>query len=410
MPIKTGIGVGAAQVYTQPNELVNTYGKLLQEKQKQNQAFSNDIAKMFASYNPDSLHPKDLAASTEAYNKIRLAALNTDNLSNTEQAQFKSQVTQGFQKLAEFDNTAKQFRRTLKSISDDMVANPTRYTIEARNTVEKLGQTPYVEVEDKYKELTPFMFIRKAKPGSLENMITKVREQVFENARSQRQIKKGVAGDQEITYAVITPEQLDSGLAVKLALDDDAKADVEERFTSKYGRVPTDEEKIKFVKETYTSLYPGIAQYNESFKFTEPDKPSQKSATSEEYFNNISTNALRGDQASINALNALGKGKFRYDYVNGKLIFKTIKKTDFKLTGGTTTTDIQYGTSISVNDMNSLKNNFIQNGGSISNAGVVAPSTTTTKPKATTKPKTATKPKAGKVDLSTFDNTPKPKK
>jgi hypothetical protein len=381
MSIKTGIGVGEAQVYTQPNELVNTYGKLLQQKQKQNQQFSDDVAKMFASYNPDTLNSKDLAASTEAYNKLRLAALNTDNLSNTEQAQFKSQVIQGFQKLAEFDNKSKEFRRTLKSISDDMIANPIRYTTEAKNEVEKLGKTPYVEVEDKYKELTPFMFIRKAKPGSLENMITKVRKQLFENAKNQRQIKGSSAGGKDITYAVITPEQLYSGLATNLALDDDANADTEERFTSKYGRVPTGEERIKFVKETYTSLYPGAAQFNESFEFNEPDKPSAKSATSEDYFNNIANGVLRGDQDSIDAMNALGKDKFRYDLVNGKVIFRTIKKSDYKLTGGTGITDVQYGPSVPINDISGVRNNFIQNGGSISNAGVVAPSKTATKPK-----------------------------
>lgn len=397
MAIKTGIGVGEAQIYTQPNELVNTYGRLLQQKQKQNQLFSNDIAKMFASYDTNSLHPKDLAASTEAYNKIRLAALNTDNLSNIEQTQVKSQVIQGFQRLAEFDNTAKQFRRTLKSISDDMVANPTRYTIDARNTVEKLGQTPYVEVEDKYKELTPFMFIRKAKPGSLENMIAEVRKQVFTNAQNQKQIKGSSAGGQDVTYAFITPEQLDSGLATKLALDDDANADVEERFTSKYGRVPTGEERIKFAKEIYTSLYPGAAQFNETFKFTEPDKPSAKSVTSEDSFNNIANGVLRGDQASIDAMNALGKDKFRYDLVDGKVIFRTIKKSDYKLSGGSTTSTVQYGPSVPINDMGGVRNNFIQNGGSISNAGVVAPSKATNKPKTTTKPKAKTKPRAGIV-------------
>jgi hypothetical protein len=235
-------------------------------------------------------------------------------------------------------------------------------------------------------------------------MITEARKQIFTNAQNQRQIKGSSAGGQDVTYAFITPQQLDSGLATKLALDDDANADVEERFTSKYGRVPTGEEKIKFVKETYSSLYPGAAQYNESIKLTEPDKQSAKSATSEDYFNNIANGVLRGDQASIDAMNALGKDKFRYDLVNGKVIFRTIKKSDYKLTGGTGITDVQYGPSIPINDISGVRNNFIQNGGSISNAGVVAPS------KTTTKPKSSTKPKAGKVDLSTFDNTPKPKR
>ena len=381
MPIKTGIGVGEAQIYNQPNELVNTYGKLLQQKQKQNQQFSNDIAKMFATYNPDSLHPKDLAASTELYNKVKLAALNADNLSDSQQAYLKSQISQSLQGVAEFDASAKQFRRTLKDISADMRLNPTRYTTESKNIVDKLSLTPYVEVEDKYKELSPFMFIRKAKPGSLENMIAESRKQLFENAKNQRQVKGGFAGGKNITYYVITPEQLDSGLATKLALDDDANADVEERFTSKYGRVPTNEERIKFVKETYTSLYPGAAQFNESFEFDEPDKPSQKSATSEDYFNNIANGVLRGDQASIDAINALGKDKFRYDLVNGKVIFRTIKKSDYKLSGGSGITDVQYGPSVPINDMGGVRNNFIQNGGSISNAGVVAPSKSTTKPK-----------------------------
>lgn len=387
MPIRTGIGVGEAQVYNQPNELVNTYGKLLQQKQKQNQQFSNDIAKMFATYNPDSLHPKDLAASTEAYNKIKLAALNTDNLSNTEQTQVKSQITKELQKIEQFDITSKQFRRTLKDISDDMRLNPTRYTTESKNIVDKLSITPYVEVEDKYKELSPFMFIRKAKPGSLENMIAEARKQLFENAQNQKQIKGSYAGGQQVTQSFITPEQLNSGLAAKLLLDDDASADVEERFTSKFGRLPTDEEKIKFVKETYTSLYPGAAQFNESIKLTEPDKPSAKSVTSEDSFNNIANGVLKGDPASIDAINALGKDKFRYDLVNGKVIFRTIKKSDLKLSGGSSITNVTYGPSVPINDMSSVRNNFIQNGGSIQNAGVVAPSKSTPKPKATTKPK-----------------------
>jgi len=52
-----------------------------------------------------------------------------------------------------------------------------------------------------------------------------------------------------------------------------------------------------------------------------------------------------------------------------------------KLSGGSSITDVKYSDPISVNDINSLKNNFIQNGGSISNAGVVAPSKTATNPK-----------------------------
>jgi len=122
MPIKSGIGFGAAQVYNQPSALVNTYGKLLQQQAQENAKFQNELADLISKVKTDGTRDIDKPLITKAYDDVKELYRQASSIRNSsERNLIRSQITSNIQSLneaaARSAEEAKLYKETLGRVA-----------------------------------------------------------------------------------------------------------------------------------------------------------------------------------------------------------------------------------------------------------------------------------------------------
>lgn len=122
MPIKSGIGFGAAQVYNQPSALVNTYGKLLQQQAQENAKFQNELADLIGKVKTEGIRDIDKPLITKAYDEVKELYRQASSIRNTsERNLIRSQITSNIQSLneaaARSAEEAKLYKETLGRVA-----------------------------------------------------------------------------------------------------------------------------------------------------------------------------------------------------------------------------------------------------------------------------------------------------
>jgi hypothetical protein len=122
MPIKSGIGFGAAQVYNQPSALVNTYGKLLQQQAQENAKFQNELADLIGKVKTEGARDIDKPLIAKAYDEVKDLYRQAASVRNTtERNLIRSQLTSGIQSLneaaARSAEEAKLYKETLGRVA-----------------------------------------------------------------------------------------------------------------------------------------------------------------------------------------------------------------------------------------------------------------------------------------------------
>lgn len=122
MPIKSGIGFGAAQVYNQPSALVNIYGKLLQQQAQENAKFQNELADLISKVKTDGTRDIDKPLITKAYDEVKELYRQASSIRNSsERNLIRSQITSNIQSLneaaARSAEEAKLYKETLGRVA-----------------------------------------------------------------------------------------------------------------------------------------------------------------------------------------------------------------------------------------------------------------------------------------------------
>jgi hypothetical protein len=122
MPIKSGIGFGAAQVYNQPSALVNTYSKLLQQQAQENAKFQNELADLISKVKTEGARDIDKPLITKAYDEVKDLYRQAASIRNSsERNLIRSQLTSGIQSLneaaARSAEEAKLYKETLGRVA-----------------------------------------------------------------------------------------------------------------------------------------------------------------------------------------------------------------------------------------------------------------------------------------------------
>jgi hypothetical protein len=102
MPIKSGIGFGEAQVYSQPGALVNTYGRLLQKQAQDNAKFQNELADLISKVKTEGSRDIDKPLIAKAYDDVKNLYRQAASVRNpSERNLIRSQISSGIQSLNE---------------------------------------------------------------------------------------------------------------------------------------------------------------------------------------------------------------------------------------------------------------------------------------------------------------------
>lgn len=162
MPIRSGIGIGEAQVFD-TSGLVNQYARQvasdqanLQKQalanQKRNDEFLKDLAGTVASTKTlgNGLHPDDVKQLTTYQDQIRqLYGKASQARTPQERAMIKAEVDRSFDQQLEYVNGAKYFRQAGGDLFKNMEAHPEDYEDAARTEVKDLLSNSYINAVGK---------------------------------------------------------------------------------------------------------------------------------------------------------------------------------------------------------------------------------------------------------------------
>jgi hypothetical protein len=147
MSIKTGIGVGEAQVFD-TNDIVNTFIKQYQLQQKQDQLFAEKIADNLSKFDTTGLTGKDLERATTMYDQLRGFNQNISNLSGTKKALLDAQIRKGMNDIKTFSANAKQFYKDRENFAIEYNKDKYSFLPEVQPMVDKVTTLSYGEALD----------------------------------------------------------------------------------------------------------------------------------------------------------------------------------------------------------------------------------------------------------------------
>lgn len=222
MAIRSGIGIGEAQIYDSSG-LVNTYGKVLAQQAKDRAKFEEDLATTMAKYSTKGLKDGDIKLTTEAYKKLKDKVTKYDSNNPTQRAQALAEARAGMQTIQDYADGAMTAYSTLDKIGGDILENPWKYKPESVTAVKQLYANPYATWSDDYKDLNKAKFEKEVDGSSVQKLFNNVNTDLKGQAEAASQFKVGEKGGYKVATYFATPEQASQTILKSMELAPEAK-------------------------------------------------------------------------------------------------------------------------------------------------------------------------------------------
>jgi hypothetical protein len=146
MRIKTGIGVGGAQIFD-TSGIQDAYYKQYLQKQKQDQAYAEDLANNLAKYDTTGLTPDDAKYADKLYSDLKNKYLQVNIKDPKERALANAELKSGMQKIKDFTYNAKKFPLDRQKIGEEFGKNRFMYPDDVIKSFDKnVKDKPYYQV------------------------------------------------------------------------------------------------------------------------------------------------------------------------------------------------------------------------------------------------------------------------
>ena len=281
MGIKSGIGIGEAQVYD-TSSIVNGYYKLIQEEQKKQAKYADELADVLSKVDFKNLDPIDYKYINQEYQNAKGIANKYSGSRNTlEQRLAISEAKKAMQGIEEYAMGARVWRKNISDVANDMLANPEDYDDESKDEVKKLISGSYADaIKLNRASITPFTYKRIQDVSLVDKTIDGARKALQTMMEESGKFTKIVKdGFEQLAYSI--PQESVTGL---LTAEMTANPKIKFQFKELYKQMnpeaekPTDIQLADFARSLYEKKY-----QQQSYKFIgqkfKADKPKEKSET-----------------------------------------------------------------------------------------------------------------------------------
>ena len=280
MSIRSGIGIGEAQIYD-ISGIEKGYYNLLKQKELRDAKFVDDMATTLAKYSSKGLNPKDIELQNKAYEDLRKLATSASTGSRAQQNEAKIAVLAGMNQIAEYNQRAIEAKKNLDAVVASAQEKPWMYKDDIVGISNKLYQTPYSEWGN-YSTIDNSTFERALDMSSLDKVFDGVNKALAETAKKTG---KPIYNGDRIIYQV--PKESANGLlSAEILLSPEANYTLRKSYSVlNPGKQATDADLINFANEMYQkkqgenafSFYGGAR--NKSGGLTESEKKQQISVS-----------------------------------------------------------------------------------------------------------------------------------
>lgn len=263
MAIRTGIGVGAAQI-ADTSDILNAYGKQIAQQQKAQalqaereakaQAkYEEELADLIASVNTKGARDVDIPDITNAYNEIKEYYSKSGSIKDKDKPLFRAELMNKVRNLNEFAQRSNKLSKDYGGLLSDMAKNEWDYDPNAVNEIRTIAQTPLKQLGDK-AVIDQLRYKRQADPTLLIKYIDATHTKAKEVARPNGQI----VDRSGLKYGVMTadPKFVINSLVERIESDPQALQATELLYRRTTGDSnPTREKLVGFLKDQYESRY-----------------------------------------------------------------------------------------------------------------------------------------------------------
>lgn len=229
MAIRSGIGIGEAQIYDSSG-LINTYGKALAQQAKDRAKFEEDLATTMAKYSNKGLKDGDIKLTTEAYKSLKDKVTKYDSNNPTQRAQALAEARAGMQTIQDYADGAITAYSTLDKIGGDILENPWKYKDESVTAVKQLYANPYATWSDEYKDLNRAKFERELDGSSVQKLFNNVNADLKGQAEAGNQFNVANKDGFKVSTYFATPEQASQTILKTIDLAPEAKFTLNKLF------------------------------------------------------------------------------------------------------------------------------------------------------------------------------------
>ena len=277
MAIKTGIGVGAAQVFD-TSGIMNTYARQIAQQQKVQAAqaqrdylsaekekeraeraaakFDEDIADIMASVKTGSLKDSEKPYIAKVYNEIKDFYSKSGSLKDSEKPLFRAELKNRVNSLNEYAINSKSLNDRVISAAEKVYQNKWDYDPSVLTYIDYVLKTPLHELGDK-ANLDLSKFERLPNVKLLEGIYKDVSDKAEKNAEYISEEKIGSDKYKDVSKA--DKLNVQKNLIEDVRNSPEAFSSVKRIFASENpGQQPTDQALTEFIIKDYEKKYPYI--------------------------------------------------------------------------------------------------------------------------------------------------------
>jgi hypothetical protein len=320
MAIKTGIGVGSAQVFD-TSGIVNNLYKSLEKKQKERDLFAAEIADSLSRFDPSGLYGEDLKEVNDLYSAIKTKNYSANSLKPMDKALAKTSVAKDIQNLNERVAYIKKYNTDKQKLLLDMVEDGSKYTDQAREIAKAIKDLPYSRAGE-YGDLSKVMLMRRPDTAAIEKGLSYMDKVVEDVAKSSAgKSRTAVSGDTIFRYFSADPNVIKPQAKALILSNDDIEFSLKESFKADNPNIQNpnvDQLTDYFLKIREGRL--GKSAYEVQGGQKEVDKPSKEKESVQEQWsaaiNGLFTPGMDRERL-LNMFKAQGKGRIADIIVSG---------------------------------------------------------------------------------------------
>jgi hypothetical protein len=306
MPINTGIGVGEAQVFDN-RDIINTFYKVYQQKQKEDQLFADKIADNLSKFDTTGLTGKDLERATTMYDKLRTFNQNIDKLGRNEKTLLDAQIRKGMNEIKAFSANAKQFYKDRENFGIEYNKDKYSFLPEIEPIVNEITTLSYGEALDKNLwDVNKLRMKRTPDVRLVDESLKDMYEAVKRLSDDTKPISETQNGVTTI-YRIANPKAVD-GVVLSILSDPAKKFNWVDTFKrlNPNSPTPSDTDLSGFIKKTYEEKNGGPGG---AYKFKTGESKASTGGSGKE--------PSSGDKFVLAANNAFSRNKeLRDRYLN----------------------------------------------------------------------------------------------
>jgi hypothetical protein len=325
MAIRTGIGVGAAQI-ADTSGIMNAYARQIAQQQKLQAAqaqrdflsaekekeraeraaakFDEDLADIMASAKLGGIRNIDVEEITKAYNEAKDFYSKSGSLKDSQKPLFRAELRNRMNTINDAAINSKKVEERYYSLASKVAENPSDYDPKVIQDLDYISKTPLSKLGG-MANMDPINYQKLPNFGLIDTIIDDTYDIGKENAKFAGQVfEKG----QRFKVKRVEPALIRDNLIQKFTTSPEALRAISNLYSRELGKQPTNEELTNYIMDKYKTKH-GFDYVGEPLDLKE-SKESTDAEKTENVYSNYINKTIAGDTKAMKQLEALGGGNY----------------------------------------------------------------------------------------------------